>query len=80
MSAEQQESGQAQETETPSEPPMRDPRFDELREMDDEADHLDEVIEDARGAVHAAHDANSMRLPGDQESQDGLETHPPPAR
>lgn len=38
----------------------------ELREMQQQGEHLEETIEDARGAVQAAHNANSMGSPGTQ--------------
>lgn len=38
----------------------------ELREMQKQGEHLEETIEDARGAVQAAHNADSMRSPGTQ--------------
>jgi hypothetical protein len=38
----------------------------ELREMQAQGEHLEETIEDARDAVQAAHNANSMRSPGSQ--------------
>jgi predicted Zn-dependent protease len=60
------QSGQAESTEptepTEERPPGPDPRIEDLRDMEEKGDHLGEVIEDARGAVAAAHRANSMRL------------------
>ena len=58
--------------------PLADPRVEKLREMEEKGDHLDEVIEDARGAVAAARRASSMRL---ADSADGEEEEqgPPPS-
>lgn len=56
-----------------AQPPSADHRIADLRDMEEKEDQLDQVIEDARGAVAAAHEANSMALPdstgGDAEEQ-----------
>lgn len=54
------------ETPRPESPPDRDTRFDDLRDMGEESEHLDEVMQDARDAVSAAHRADSMRAAGAQ--------------
>jgi hypothetical protein len=56
-------------------PPGTDPRIEDLRDMEEKGDHLGEVIEDARGAVAAAHRANSMRL-ADATGHDAQEQGP----
>jgi hypothetical protein len=56
-------------------PPGADPRIEDLRDMEEKGDHLGEVIEDARGAVAAAHRANSMR-PADAAGHDAEEQGP----
>lgn len=38
----------------------------DLRAMQESGEHLNETIEEAREAVQAAHEANSMRSPGAQ--------------
>jgi len=62
----------------PPRPPETDPRIEELRAMREESDHLDDVIDDARDAVNAAHRADAMRSPGtqwrDEEGATGPQT------
>lgn len=77
-SEQNEDSGQAEDAEdterSDAPPPGADPRIEDLREMEEKGDHLDEVIEDARGAVADAKRASSMRSPsttGDNAEEQG---------
>lgn len=60
------EQEQQAETETPDERDPRETLVAELREMQESGEHLKETIDDARNAVQAAHEADSMRSAGAQ--------------
>jgi len=62
----------------PSGPPEADPRIGQLRAMGEDSEHLDEVIEEARNAVSAAHRADSMRSSGSEQRDEEGGTGPPP--
>ena len=42
-----------------------------LREMEQESEHLDQTVNDAREAVRAAHEADSMASPGERNGESG---------
>ena len=50
-------------------------RIAELREMQQQGEHLEQTMADARDAVQAAHNANTMRSP-DSQGYDAEEEGP----